>query len=73
MDAFISQLQPLKDDEMVDLAIRMDVVIKYKDEITIYISLYETEYCSYTLTNSEYSSLSYIPAGMYEWLSEKLK
>ena len=73
IDEFVNELKPLSDDEMINIVVTEDIVIKYKDKVTIILLEGRKGICAYTLANSEQTHLSYMPEGMYEWVIEKLK
>ena len=69
---YIKRLSPLKDSEMIKLALLQEIVIEYGDFISVGIQLGETQYCYYTNKEENISSLSKMPNGLYEWVIEKL-
>ena len=73
IDEFISKLKPLEDHEMINIVVTEDIVIRYKDKVTIILIKDRKGICAYTLENSEQTYLSFMPEGMYEWVMEKLK
>lgn len=72
VSGYVSKLQPLSKEEMVELELLKDVVIKYNDDITISIQLGEEKYCYYNNKAQNISSLARIPEGLYEYVESKL-
>ena len=70
---YVSKIKPLKKKEMVNLALAKEVEIKFNESISFYIQLSEKKYCYYTNKDKDISSLAKMPAGLYEWLDDKLK
>ena len=73
LSKYVEKLKPLPASEMVDLALLKEIEIKYSDYITIGIQLEEKDYCYYTNTKENISSLSKMPKGLYEWVESKIQ
>lgn len=67
------KLKPLSSKEEVDLALAKEIEIVYDDDIIVSINLSEKDYCYYINKGEDISSLSHMPNGMYEFISEKIE
>lgn len=70
---YISKIKPLKEKEMVNLALAKEVEIQFNESISVYIQLSEKNYCYYTNKDKDISSLAKMPDGFYDWIVNKLK
>ena len=73
LEGYIKDLKPLTASEMVDLDILTEVEINYNDTVAINIQIGETDYCYYTNKDENFSGLSKMPNGLYDWAIEKTK
>lgn len=73
INSFVDKLNPLSDNEMVNLVLGNEIVIKYGNNIEIGIQLGQVHYCYYTNYKKNITSLSYMPEGLYDWVVEQIK
>ena len=68
LNEYLSTIEPLKPEEMVDLALAQEISIVYNDNVSVGIQKEEKVYCYYINKEKNISSLSKIPKGMYEYV-----
>ena len=66
LNEYLASIEPLKEEEMVDLALAQEISIIYNDNVSVGIQKGEEGYCYYINKEKGISSLSKIPEGMYE-------
>ena len=73
LTSYIKQLKQLSKEEMVDLALYNEIVIKYDDNITVYLTLDPFDYCAFDNVKQGLSNrLSKIPDGLRLFVKDKL-
>ena len=73
LTGYIKQLKQLSKEEMVDLALYNEIVIKYDDNITVYLTLDPFDYCAFDNQKENiHNKLSRIPDGLRLFVKDKL-
>ena len=72
LSGYVRKVKKLSPNEIVNLDLLREIVIEYNEYITIGVQLGEEEYCYYTNTKENISTLSKMPKGLYEWVEEKI-
>ena len=73
VENFIENIKFLEDNEKVNLALPVEVVVMYKEDIKLSLSLNNEYYCYYINASENVNELIKMPKGLYEWTLEKLK
>ena len=68
LNEYLAKIEPLKEEEMVDLALAQEISIIYNDNVSVGVQKEERGYCYYINKEKEISSLSRIPEGMYDYV-----
>ena len=73
LSKYVLKLKPLKEHEMVKLALLKEIEIQYNDSISIGVQLGEDSYCYYINKDKNISSLSKMPKGLVNWIKDNLE
>lgn len=70
---YIEEIRPLKDNEMVNLFIPREIVIKYNDNIEVNFNSIRKSYCYLNNKLEKTVKMSHIPLELVDYICEKLK
>ncbi|MBR3280686.1 MAG: hypothetical protein IKI57_02405 [Clostridia bacterium] len=73
LSEYVKKLKPLSKEEMVNLALPNEIVIKYDDNLNVYLTLDPYDYCSFdNLKKDIHYKLSKIPDGLRLFVKDHL-